>query len=58
MKVSKKGSVLTIEIELEEKGHVSKTGKSTILASSNGYQWFDDLGLGVSVNVLKSKRVK
>jgi len=56
MMVVRKGSKLTITVLLDEKGKPSSTGKSTILYSSGGFQWPEGAGVGISINVIKSKR--
>jgi len=54
MKIIKNGNKLTLEIELDPTGKPSSTGKTTILYSSGGFKY--EQGIGVSVNVVKSKR--
>jgi len=56
MKAELKGRRLTIVVELNKEGRPSSTGKSILLYSSGGFQWPEGLGLGISVNVIKSKR--
>jgi hypothetical protein len=41
---------LTIEFDLNSK-QMSKTGKSILLASSNGFTWVGDIG--ISYNIIK-----
>lgn len=38
MKLSVKGSILTIEVDLSKRGGKSASGKTTIIASSQGNQ--------------------
>jgi len=47
---------LIIECPLDSKGRPSSSGKTTLLFSSGGFHWNAELGIGVSVNVCKSKR--
>ena len=47
-----KGNKLTIEIDLDSK-QLSKSGKTYILASSNGFQWEGDIG--ISYNIVRKK---
>jgi hypothetical protein len=56
MQATLKGRRLTIVVEIEKEGHQSSTGKSTLLYSSGGFQWPEGLGVGISLNVIKSKR--
>lgn len=56
MEVKQAGDRLTIEVTLSKESRPSKTGKSTLLYTSRGYQWFNDLGLGISLNIIKSKK--
>jgi hypothetical protein len=58
MAVSLKGRRMRIEFDIDKEGHISGTGKSTIVFSSGGFQWPANLGYGVSVNVIKSKRAQ
>lgn len=36
VKIQKRGNVLTIKVDLSERGYPSSSGKSTILASTEG----------------------
>jgi hypothetical protein len=54
MKITKNGNKVTLEFELEEKGHPSASGKTTVLYSSKGFLWQE--GLGVNLTVCKSKK--
>lgn len=53
MEVKREGDTVTITVKLG-KGEPSSTGKSTILYTSKGFQWAE--GLGISLNIIKSKR--
>ena len=56
MAVTRVKNKLRIDVELDSKGRMSSTGKSTILFSSGGFKWFEEEGIGVSINIIKSKR--
>lgn len=49
-----KGKLLIIELNLESE-ELSKSGKSYLLASSNGFKHDDDTGIDVSFNVIRKK---
>ena len=54
IKLSKKGKILTITVDLEAEGRPSTSGKSLIIATSKGSQLIegtDDLFMGL--NILK-----
>ena len=53
MEIKKDGDKLTIVVDLDPKGHPSSTGKTTILFSSRGFQWEQDLG--INLTIVKSK---
>lgn len=56
VKMSVKGSILTIEVDLSAEGRLSETGKSTVLGTSHGNQKLEDPrfpGVKVGVNVFK-----
>jgi hypothetical protein len=53
MEVKREGNKLTITVELTA-GRPSSTGKSVILFSSEGFKWYEDIG--ISLNVIKSRK--
>jgi len=53
MKVSVKGQVLTIEVDLSKPGRMSKTGKSRLIASSNGAIRVPERAEEVNLNVYR-----
>lgn len=50
--VDKKG-VLTLRVNLKEKGEPSKTGKSIVVATTHGNIPLHDVGVTVGLNVYK-----
>lgn len=46
------GNKLIIELNMESK-ELSKSGKTIMLATSNGFQWEGDIG--ISYNIVKKK---
>ena len=47
------GNKLIITLDMESK-ELSKTGKTIMLATSNGFQWEGDIG--ISYNIVKKKK--
>ena len=47
------GNKRIIELDMESK-ELSKTGKTIMLATSNGFQWEGDIG--ISYNIVKKKK--
>jgi hypothetical protein len=54
METTLKGNTLTVEMELS-KGERSKSGKSLIVFSTNGFKKVDNSEYQISINVIKSK---
>lgn len=54
MKTTLNGNALTITIELE-KGTRSKSGKSLIVFSTQGFKKIEGSDLSVSINIIKPK---
>lgn len=46
------GNKLIIELDLESK-NLSKSGKTFMLATSNGFMWEE--GIGISYNIVRKK---
>ena len=53
MEVKKEGNKLTITVELDPKGRPSSTGKTTILYTSSGFKYQEDVG--INLTIIKSK---
>jgi len=51
VKTVKGKQIMTLEIDLSQDHGPSKSGKTTTVASSGGFQWTD--GLGLNINVCK-----
>lgn len=55
VKIEKKGEKLTIEVDLSVKGSPSKSGKSLVIASSEGNKLIDpDKKIYLGLNVYKT----
>lgn len=53
VKMEKKGTVLTITVDLTKKGTPSSTGKSLVIASTQGNQLVEGTDVYVGLNVYK-----
>jgi hypothetical protein len=53
VKMEKKGNVLTITVDLTKKGTPSSTGKSLVIASTQGNQLVEGTDVYVGLNVYK-----
>ena len=57
VKIERKGKVLTITVDLSKKGIPSKSGKTLVIASTNGNQRIDGEGdIVVGLNVYTPKK--
>jgi len=53
VKISVNGNQkLTIEVDLKKDFGISKSGKSKIIATTEGFAWEKD-GIGINLNVIK-----
>ncbi len=58
VKASVKGSILTLTIDLSEKGEASASGKSIVIASTKGNVELKDApGVNVGVNVYSKNKL-
>lgn len=48
----KKG-FLTLRIDLKDKGHLSKSEKSMVIATTSGNQFIPEIGMSLGVNLYK-----
>jgi len=57
VKITRTGKKLTIEVDLSKKGTPSKSGKTLVIASTNGNQRIDGEGdIVVGLNVYTPKK--
>jgi hypothetical protein len=54
LNVKREGNKVTITVELFTQPYTSSTGKSTILYTSKGYQWIENMG--INLTIIKSKK--
>jgi hypothetical protein len=54
MTVKRTNDTVTITVKLFANSYPSSTGKSEIVFTSKGFQWYE--GLGVNLTIIKSKQ--
>jgi len=54
LNVKREGNKVTLTVELFAQPYTSSTGKSTILYTSKGYQWIENMG--INLTIIKSKK--
>lgn len=58
MKVTKTGNklVLTIDLLDVDNAPTSKSGRSKVLFTTNGFNYESGVGVGISINIIAAKR--